>query len=155
MHLGAVEPPAVAVARRARRRACARRSARPASKIGDRADRRTVGERGSSSSSASDTAPIADDAYGAGHTARPELLEHDRGVDHAHAGAAVLLADEQPDHAELDEAVPHRRGRASASSYAARTDASGALAARNARTDVAQHLLFGREFEVHAAPGIA
>ena len=47
--------------------------------------------------STSDTAPIADDAYGAGHTRAPELLEHDRGVDHAHPGAAVRLGHEQAD----------------------------------------------------------
>ena len=55
----------------------------------DRADRRRdVGAR----------------VHGAAH-----LLEHDRGVDHAHPRAAVALGHEQADDTELRERVPHRR----------------------------------------------
>ena len=67
-----------------------------------------------------------------------ELLEHDRGVDHAHAGAAVLLGHEQTEHADVAQAV-QTSSRPSADAVVvvlrrARTTI-GALSARKRRTE--------------------
>ena len=60
------------------------------------------------------TAPTAVDANGPGYTRPTELLEHDRHVDHPHAGAAVHLGDQQPDDAERRRARPDVVGRSRA-----------------------------------------
>ena len=63
--------------------------------------------------STSDTAPTARRRVRPGVHRAAELLEHDRGVDHAPAGAAVRLGHEQADDAEVGQAraTPRRRAR--------------------------------------------
>ena len=106
-------------------------------------------------SSTSETAPIADDAYGLGHTRAPELFEHDRGIDHARPSlpatrSAGLVRHQQTDHAELDQTPPH----------IVVTDRRNLVLLANVRPDRraireepayrrTQQLLIGREIEVH------
>ena len=91
-----------------RRRAASRSGRRPRRSRPCRSSNRRP-DAGSSASSASEhRADRRRRVRRRAHRAA-ELFEHDRGVDHAHARAAVRLADEQPDHTELDQAVPHRR----------------------------------------------
>ncbi len=83
-----------------------------------------------------------------------ELLEHDRRVDHA---ACRHRRRPRARAARRTPSSPSPLQTASApsvsASYSARTyGVIGARSARKRRTDVAQHLLFGRELEVHAAP---
>ena len=81
-----------------------------------------------------------------------ELLEHDGGVDHAHARAAVRLGHEQAGHAEVGEAAPDRRRscrRGVVVAARARTASGAALGEERAATLARSSSCSARELEVH------
>ena len=88
---------------------------------------------------------------GRGTQRTAELLEHDRGVDHPHAGAAVLLGHQQADRADVAQAGPHVVVAEVRRVVFVRVAHVGdrRLVGEEAQHRLAQHLLVGTELEVH------
>ena len=117
-------------------------SARPGS--------RKACSRGEPASRTSDTAPIADDAYGAGHTARPSSSS---------TTAASTMPPPAPPNSS-GTSIPTTPSSASPSHTVVGADARALVLGAHVRVDrraigeeaahrLAQHLLVGRELEVH------